>query len=332
MADDIVEEGGSEGGSFDMESAVESMSADLFGEKVGSDPNKEVGTDQDEPLEAAEGVKTPVDKVADAVAPITRSAPKSWKAEMHEHFAKLDPSVQEYVETRENQMAEGVKAVAEDARFGKTLKEVIAPYKGLIQAQGLTEDKAIGTLLNAHHILTNAPPQQKAQYLSQLARSYGIDLGQTPQTQTQVDPMVRQLQQQVSQITNQLTQTQTRELEAKRLEVSTQVEKFASADHPYFDEVADDIVAYINAGHSLEDAYQKAVWANPLSRQKEIDRISKEEQAKFKENARLEGLSARKASATNLNGRDTRRTPTEKLGSMEDTMRETLKSIKSQTH
>ena len=34
--------------------------------------------------------------------------------------------------------------------------------------------------------------------------------------------------------------------------------------HPYFDEVADDIIALLKTGASLQEAYDKAVWANPV--------------------------------------------------------------------
>jgi len=52
-----------------------------------------------------------------------------------------------------------------------------------------------------------------------------------------------------------------------------EVNAFASDPaHPFFDEVADDIVAFVRAGDSLSKAYEKAVWANPVTREKEIAR------------------------------------------------------------
>lgn len=57
----------------------------------------------------------------------------------------------------------------------------------------------------------------------------------------------------------------------------------ADPAHPYFDEVTGDIAVLISAGHSLADAYEKAVWANPTTRQKEIARLEQLKNAQVPE-------------------------------------------------
>ena len=85
-------------------------------------------------------------------------------------------------------------------------------------------------------------------------------------------------------------------------------------------------------GHSLKDAYEKAVWANPVTRQKEIARIQTEAAAKLKVAASKEAEAAKRASSANVRGRETRRAPTEPKGTMDETMRDTLEKIRNRAH
>jgi len=96
--------------------------------------------------------------------------------------------------------------------------------------------------------------------------------------------------------------------------------------------VADDIVTFINAGLPLQDAYDRAVWANPVTRAKETERIRKEAENGFKDKAKQQGTAAKKASGVNIRSRDTGRAPTEPLGKMEDTLESTLKNIRERAH
>jgi hypothetical protein len=71
------------------------------------------------------------------------------------------------------------------------------------------------------------------------------------------------------------------------------------------------------------------VWANPVTRAKELARVQTETETKFKENARLTALPKKQAAGVNVRSRDSQRAPTDTAeGTMEDTLRSTLKSIK----
>ncbi len=45
-------------------------------------------------------------------------------------------------------MLDGIEQYKGDAGFGKTLREVMAPYKPMLAAQGVDEPKAVQYLLN----------------------------------------------------------------------------------------------------------------------------------------------------------------------------------------
>jgi hypothetical protein len=316
---------------FDMDAAVSEIASGL---------NLDDGVEHEEEITEEPEVDAPVtEEPAPATvteppketAPVVRAAPKTWPKEMHEHWPKVDPKVQEYIEKREQQMFEGIDQYKGDAGYGKQIRDITAPYKALLSSQGVDEVKAVQYFMNAHYKLSTLPPAEKAAYFANLGKAFGVDLGAINVEQPQVDPQVKALQDQVQEIRTSLTAREQAASNEARTRVDTEVEAFANAN-PYFDEVADDIVAMIRAGYELDDAYDKAVWANPVTRQKELARIQTENETKLRDKAKEEALKARKASSPNVRGRDTNKAPTEPLGKMEDTMRETLKDIRSRSH
>ena len=80
--------------------------------------------------------------------------------------------------------------------------------------------------------------------------------------------------------------------------------------------MADEIAIQIKAGKGLQDAYDTALFANPVTRAKEIARIQTENNAKLREKKRLEAEKAIKATSSNVRTIDTTRTPTEKKGAL----------------
>lgn len=289
-------------------------------------------TDPDaDPSAAAE------DDAATSAAEVTpRPAPKSWSKDKHELWAKLPPEAQDYYEQREKQMLDGLEAYKEHSAFGKQMKDVTEPYRAFITSQGVDAPKAVQFLLNAHYRLSTAQPADRINYFRNLAQSYGIDpasLVSTEADAAQPDPHVKALEAKVNSLENNLTAREQAALAETKAKLAKDVEAFAAdPKHQYFDECSEDIVALINAGHTLEDAYEKAVYANPVTRAKELARLQAENEKTMREKAKKEAEIARKASGTNVRSRDTRQAPTEPKGSMEDTMRATLRSIKERTH
>lgn len=306
---------------FDMDGAVESLGSDLF-------PNsEEFKEDENDVVEEADD-STESDEIDEDTEETTepKEAPKSWKKEMHEVWKNLTPEAQEYIELREQQMKEGLETDRNDANLGKMMRDVMSPYSDMLKSQNLDEPTAVKYFMNTHYQLTNANPQQKEQLIKQIAKNYGVDFdgGQTEE----VDPKYKQLEQELYGIKSALNQREQADLQAARERVNKEVEIFAS-EHPYFEEVEGDLAELITAGLSLEDAYETAIWKNPLIRQKELDRINAEKEAEKLKANEEKVQKAKKAKAVNVKSRDTNRTPTESLGTMEDTIRATFREIQS---
>jgi len=307
---------------MDIEAAADSIGDDLFGSQRAESeeqPAEETATTE----EAA-----PVEEAAPA-----RKPPQSWAKDKHEIWAKLPADAQEYYELREQQMLQGLESYKTDAQFARQMKEVFNPHQEFLRQQGFDEVKATSYLLNAHIKLSTANEAERNDYFRKLAGAYGVNLGGLGTDAPQVDPAVEAMQREIASVKNALSSREKQEYEAKRAEIAKTVDAFASDPaHAYFDEVAGEIMAHLQAGDDLQSAYEKAVWANPVTRQKELARVQKESADKLKEKARLDALVAKKAAGPNVRSRDTRKAPTESMGSMEDTMKETLSNIRQRTH
>jgi hypothetical protein len=304
-------------------------------EAVASEMKLNIGNDRDDDVDLGEG--DPDDSGQDATQVVNkadtqtqvRSAPKSWAKEHHERWGKLDPDTQGYIELREKQFLDGLEQYKGDAGYAKQLREVITPYSELLQSQGVNETQAINYLLNVHQHLSTGTPEQRAQIYQQLGRDLGIG-AQTGQEQ-QNDPLI-DLRKKVESLESDRQAQQQRFQQERRQKADLETSTFAADPaNAYFNDVAPDMVQLVKSGMSLKDAYETAVYRNPVTRQKEIDRLQTEAQAKASEKAKTEAEAARRASGSNIRGARTQTAPTEPKGSMEDTMHETLKKIRARS-
>ena len=242
--------------------------------------------------------------------------------------------VRDYWQKREAQMLDGIGQYKEMATLGDSVQKAMTPYIPMLRAAGANPVQAIETLLDAYYKLTSGSMEDRRNAFIALGKNLGLINPQQQQTDNippELQKRFQTLQSNQERINAMLMAREREAYQARYRETESSVNDFAK-DAPYFDEVADDIVAYVNAGHDLKSAYERAVYANPVTRAKEMARLQKETQAKLVEKGKQEAQAARKATAANVNGRDTGRAPTELLGTMEDTMRATLKNIQSRTH
>ena len=277
-----------------------------------------------------EDTEDTADPAADLVA---SDVPKTWPKEMHEHWAKTPPEVQEYWQTREKQMLDGLAEYKGSSEFGRSLKDVIAPFEAMIQSYGLDAPTAVKNLMQANHTLTSGSMESRQSAYKQLGEQLGLTQTTADPNAVTPNPEVTALQNDINQLKSTLSQRDQETLNVKREQAATEISNFASdPSHPYFDEVSDDILLLINSGASLEDAYEKAVWGNPTTRQKELDRVQAETAEKKRTDDIAKATAAKAAKSVNVKSRNTPASPTEKLGSMDDTLSETMNKIKSRSH
>lgn len=310
-------ESGSEMG-FDLDSSVDSISRDL---KLGSEQGERTQRAPDQVQQ------TETTQEAEPLAP-----PKSWAADKHELWKQLPRPAQEYYNQREKQMLDGLEQYKGDAGFARQMREIVSPYRAMLQAQGISELDATKYLLNAHYRLTNGTEAERRAAYEEIGRNIGIITGQSTQNgeQQQIDPVVQALRGELQQIKSTLSAEQQERAKAARAKADSEVQAFASdKTNLYFDEVSKDMVGFINQGFDLKEAYTKAVWGNPVTRAKELARIQTEA-ASNKGDAK-QAEAARRATSVNTRGSEAQRTPTETRGKFlsDASMREDLRAIRN---
>lgn len=333
-----------------IESGVESIASDL-GLGSGEQETETTESQEGESVETSAAEQSEVsteeqteETQQEQTQVQVRSAPKAWAKEKHEIWAKLPPEAQEYIEHREKQVLDGLGQYSEKAKRADVWESAVKDYMPLIQAQGAQPQEAVRYLFEAHKQLSSGSPEQRAAYLAKVAQSYGIDFAKAAASagaQAEEPAAVRELRERTERLERERQEERDRAASETRAKVASEVTTFAeakdekgNAKHPYFDECATHIVALINAGHALEEAYEMAVWANPVTREKEKARLRTENEAALRAKAKKEAEAARQGSRTNVNSKDTRRAPTaSKSGNWEDTLVSTLQDIKQrQTH
>lgn len=315
---------------FDMESASDRLGASLFPKVPTDEPEEETSETTPDPV-AATPHPLPVPTDPSVQPTELSSAPKSWPKDMHPHWAKVPKEVQDYIaNVREKQILDGIDQYKQAASYGKTLNDVLAPYQPLLQSKGLDAPRAVADLMQAYTALTQGTPEQRRTAFHQMGKNLGIPLGDPATPPTPLDPEVQQLKEQFQQMQSHLTAQQQEAFTAAKSKALSEIETFAAdAAHTYFEELQDDILGFLKIGDSLQGAYEKAVWANPVTRAKEIARTQTETETKLKENARLQSLPKKQAKSVNIGGRDTQRVPTDPLGSMDDTLKATAMALRS---
>lgn len=322
--------------SIDMGSAVDEISAGLgFG---GDDKGADDIELTVEPIEAVvtKAVESPTttEPVAAVATPTALEAPKSWKKEALAEWSKLPAVVQEEALRREENFFQGIEQYKTDAHFGKTLKGEIDPYIPMLQQANLDPAKTVGNLLAAHATLAYGKPEQKMQVVQKLLNDYGIDISALPAKgeAPYVDPALAELQNRFKQVEDTLTATQRREQDALNRQTAESVKAFAAdPKHPYFNELINDMTNLIqqNICKNVEEAYDKAVWLNPVTRVKESARLQAEANEQAKQKATQKAEEARKASAANVSTKSKPGRETATLGSIDDTLQETFANIKA---
>lgn len=269
----------------------------------------------------------------DYVAPEVVTAPTSWSKELHPEYAKLAKPVRDYIAKREEDYTKGITQYKQSADYGNAVHAIVQPYTAHITARGSNVGDTLKFLLNADYLLAQGTPEAKTDFIRQVMTNAGVTAEMLGAEPVKKDPAVAALEKQIGELRGTLTATQQAQLNEQNSKISKAVDTFAAdPKNLYFAELSDDIVKLINAGYTLEESYEKAMWANPLTRAKEQARVTKDTNEARTKAAREAAEKARKAARSNVKETPSSRSaPTGLLGSMDDTIRSTLRTINERT-
>ena len=323
---------------IDMDSALADLSSELFGQDdAGEETASRSGG---EPVEAE--AKPSADVLDPAPQPIAENspevkeigAPDTWTKEALAEWATVPPRVQQEIQKREADFLKGIGQYKEAAEAGNRYQEVVAPFKQALDAEQVDPVQLFQSFASNHYLLSRGTPQQKVEVAANLMRGYGIDpldlmtqLGNyTPPAP--VDPDVQSLRDEVNALK---ADREAREAETHNQafqRIQAEVNAFAKdPEHPYFDELTEDIRLLMKSGlaPTLADAYERAVYANPTTRGKELARLASVQS----QTPGVRETKIAKATAADLRTTPKTRDGAIPVGTMDETMEATLAEIRS---
>lgn len=319
---------------FNMEKALSDLSTGLGFEEKRDETDVTKVTDVVDKNEQKPA--TPVPPITPAPGP--DDAPNTWDPESKALWATLPAALKNQIIKREGDMFKGIESYKAAATYGNAMRQVMSPYDAIHQAQGIDPVHTVGSLLQSHHTLASGTDAQKVALLGNLVKSYRISpemLGQALAPAGEppyVDPTVKALQTDLDTIKSQQAERDRVEAAANQARVLKQVTAFsADPKNIYFEEVADEAAILIRSGvvGTLEEAYEAAVWKNPVTRAKEIARIASDKAVADAKVITERTAAAKSASAANV-------TTTAKPGrtaapaqSMDETLEEELRAIRA---
>lgn len=332
---------------IDMEAAQAEISSDLFGQ--GGDkasPSEASGegegsADSSETESAVEKVAPPQteDKpeAAENATDVQEvGAPKTWTKEALTEWATISPRAQQEILKREDDFLRGIQGYKESADLGNRYTQVVEPYKAILAAENVDPVQLFQSFSANHYLLSRGTEQQKLDVARNLIVAYGIPFDKLidavgNEYVEPADPRITALEQKITELQGGMNQRSEAERgQAMESAVAT-VEAFANDPaHPYYEQLSENIAKLIEGGiaSSLQDAYDQAVYANPVTREKEIARLTGERTASLAAQDKLRGEKVARSTGADVKTATRDRDGTIPVGSMDDTLEDTLLAIK----
>ena len=309
---------------------AETIGSDLFGEsKIESKIETELKADSASSVEKASSVNTP-----ERLEP-----PQTWRKEVLENWDKLPRAVQEEVLKREGDIFEGIEKYKSKAEVADRYQGLMKPYEAMFQQYNIDPVHRVDQLMRTDYLLAFGTPEQKTQLAQRLLAEYGINLGgssvnSVPTETTYIDPQVDALQKELNGLKSQLNGFSQTQIETQKAGIQAQVEAFASDPvNEFFTEVAPQITALITSGQAkdLKSAYEQAVWLNPVTRDKLVQKQLTEKAEAERKAAEEKAAAALKAKSVNVRSSVKSSSGTTPTGNIDDTIAETLANIRARS-
>lgn len=273
-------------------------------------------------------------------------APSTWKPAARVEYEKLPEAVKAEIHRRETDFLNGQHQLLPDAQFGKSMRQVVEPYRMLIEAEGATPERAVADVMKTAAILRIGTPQQKLNAILGAAQQFNVDLrshfGAQPNNGTQAqpatfqDPRVDQLLVHLRNQDAQRQQAEQAQLESTVTAWMGETDAQGQPLRPYLNDVMAEMQALVPQIRQakpaltqqgvLQEAYERAIWGNPDVRtvlQSQQHQQSEQQRASENQNRLRE---ARRAASVNVPRRASVPSPG-KPGRMEDTIAETARAL-----
>lgn len=264
-------------------------------------------------------------------------APTSWKGGAQSKWDAVDPEIKAEVHRREEDFHKGIESYRNKAQIFDSLDAEIKPYEAMIRAANTTPQAVLRDFFNTAYVLKSGSAVDKAAMVHGIMQQYDVSIDEVNKMLTAAaegkptrpveDPRVSQLAKEVEEwkATQKAQEENTQRAAYESVVSETQV--FGSKpENKHFEAVKLDMAALLQSGRAvdLQDAYNKAVWANPEVR----ETLIAEQQAARSKQAADKAAAAKKAASANVVARGTLPSAPKSGGTtMDDTILATLRAI-----
>lgn len=250
--------------------------------------------------------------------PPSHPYPKSWKPDFAPKWETADPDLRAEVLRREEDFHKGLtpyRALAEK------VKGALAPVAELVQS-GQDPFELFSAFGNYHKALSN--PKTAVEAFRFLMADYGITAEALSAEAPYVHPQIAALQEQLGSVQSRLSTQDQAVQQAHLNNLRSTITQFAADPaNEHFEAVGGKMATLLRADPrlTLKDAYDQACWLEPEVRAK----VLKKQAAADAETARKAAEASQGSARTNARSAPA----TGAVGSMDDTMRATLKAIEA---
>jgi hypothetical protein len=205
-------------------------------------------------------------------------APISWTAEQKAKFASLPPDTQAYIAQRDKESHEAITRAGQQIKAFEPIGKVIEQYGHVFQKNGLQPHDGIARMMAVNEMLEQNPRAA----IAEIAKAYGVNLqGQTDeQNATPESQRIAELEARLARQESHLTAQERQREAAESNTLAREIADFAK-DKPHFETVRKVMAGLMSSGaaETMQDAYDRAVYADPTIRQS----LLAEEQGKAEE-------------------------------------------------
>ena len=225
------------------------------------------------PAESATDPAAPAPEVAVQTAETTQEqaqpaidAPVSWTAEQKAKWATLPPDTQAYIAQRDKESHEAISRAGQQIKAFEPIGKVIEQFAHVFQKNGLQPHDGIARMMAVNEMLEANPETA----IREIAKAYGVNLQGTTDEQSaspesqRIAELEARLAKQESHLTAQMRQKQ----EADNAALAREIADFAK-DKPHFESVRKVMAGLMSSGaaETMQDAYDRAIYADPTIRQ-----------------------------------------------------------------
>lgn len=201
-------------------------------------------------------------------------APKSYTKEYQDTFKTLSPDWRKYLIEREKQVERGFSEKNNRIESYKWADNAFNSRQERMAKLGFQKAQDYIEHMTA---IDDALELNPAETIKALANAYGVNFGETTNSNTEVQRQIASIQQEMRSYKDFVKAQQQQQANNEFNAFINAKDEAGNPKHPYFEEVRADMQELLRQekAANFEDAYDQAIYANKVVRQKIIDEAVK---------------------------------------------------------